>query len=74
MGHLTPFTHGMGRVSMDEILTLMEAANYCKKSRVTIWRWCQSGRLKAIRVGRVYRVRKSELDGLMGQSIDADPR
>lgn len=49
---------------MDEILTVEEVANYLKLSRTTVWRWCQEGRLSAFKVGRGWRVHRSEVERL----------
>ena len=47
---------------MDEILTVREVAEYLKLSRTTIWRWCNEGRLQAFKVGRSWRIHRSELE------------
>jgi len=46
---------------MDEILTVREVAEYLKLSRTTIWRWCNEGKLQAFKVGRGWRIHRSEL-------------
>lgn len=52
---------------MDEILTVEEVANYLKLSRATVWRWCQEGRLSAFKLGRGWRVHRSEVEKLTRQ-------
>ena len=47
---------------MDEILTVREVAEYLKLSRTTIWRWCNEGKLQAFKVGRSWRIHRSELE------------
>lgn len=47
---------------MDEILTIQEVARYFKLSPTTIWRWCTAGKLPAFRVGRGWRVHRSEVE------------
>jgi len=47
---------------MDEILTVREVAEYLKLSRTTIWRWRNEGKLQAFKVGRGWRIRRSELE------------
>jgi excisionase family DNA binding protein len=47
---------------MDEILTVREVAEYLKLSRTTIWRWCNEGKLQAFKVGRGWRIHRSELE------------
>ncbi len=53
---------------MDEILTIQEVAQFLKLSRPTIWRWCQEGKLPAFKVGRGWRVHRSEVEKIIGQS------
>jgi len=54
---------------MDEILTVREVAEYFKLSRTTIWRWCNEGKLQAFKVGRGWRIHRSEIEKITGQSI-----
>jgi excisionase family DNA binding protein len=54
---------------MDDILTTQEVARYLKVSRTTVWRWCNEGKLPAFKLGRGWRVRRSELECLMGQKL-----
>jgi len=53
---------------MDEILTVREVAAYLKLSRTTIWRWCHDGRLRAFKVGRGWRIHRSEVERIVGQN------
>jgi len=46
----------------DVVLTVEETANYLKVSEVTIRRWCADGKLPAFKIGREWRINKSELD------------
>jgi excisionase family DNA binding protein len=54
---------------MDEILTVREVAEYLKLSRTTIWRWVKEGKLQAFKLGRSWRVRRSELERITGQGL-----
>ena len=49
----------------DELLTIAEVAAYLKLSRRTAWRWCKSGRLRAVKVGHQWRVARSNLDNFI---------
>jgi excisionase family DNA binding protein len=49
----------------DEILTVEEAAQYLKVDPVTIRNVIRRGELQALRVGRVYRIRRVDLDDLL---------
>ncbi len=46
----------------DQLLTPEEAAARLKISRLTIGDWFRSGKLKGIKVGRLWRVRESDLE------------
>ncbi len=50
---------------MDEILTIREVAEYFKLSPTTIWRWCNEGRLPAFKVGRSWRIHRSEVEKII---------
>jgi excisionase family DNA binding protein len=54
---------------MDEILTIREVAEYFKLSPTTVWRWCTKGKMEAFRVGRSWRVHRSEVEKIVGQSL-----
>lgn len=44
------------------LLTVAEVANVMRVSRMTVYRLIRRGQLKAIRVGRNYRVREDDLN------------
>ena len=46
----------------DQVLTVQEVATYLKVSRSTVWRWCNEGKLAAFKVGRGWRVLRSEME------------
>ena len=50
---------------MDEILTIREVAEYFKLCPTTIWRWCYEGKLPAFKVGRSWRIHRSELEKIV---------
>jgi len=54
---------------MDEILTVREVAEYLKLGRTTIWRWCNEGKLQAFKVGRGWRIHRSEVEKIVGQNL-----
>lgn len=41
---------------MDELLTVDEVAAYLRVSRSTVWRWCQSKKVPAFKIGREWRI------------------
>lgn len=58
---------------MDTLLTAAEVADQLRVSTMTIYRLIKSGELPAVRVGRNYRVRRSQLDAyLEDQVVDPD--
>ena len=69
MGALVPYGAdrkelGMARRSPDitRLLTVAEVASVMRVSRMTVYRLIRRGQLKAIRVGRNYRVREDDLN------------
>jgi excisionase family DNA binding protein len=56
----------------NEILTVTEAADYLKVNEETIRGMIRRGELPAIRAGRIYRIKKQELDALSRPTIVED--
>jgi len=54
----------------DVVLTVEETANYLKVSEVTIRRWCADGKLPAFKIGREWRINKSELDKMVQSNVE----
>jgi excisionase family DNA binding protein len=55
---------------ISRLLTVAEVANVIRVSRMTVYRLIRRGQLKAIRVGRNYRVREDDLnDYLESQAV-----
>lgn len=46
---------------MNDLLNIIEVAAYLKVGRATIQRWSHSGKLPAVKMGRDYRIRRSDL-------------
>lgn len=57
------------RETTGELLTVRDAASYLKVSRITIWRWCNSGRLPAFKIGREWRIHRGALDAIVLEHI-----
>ena len=51
-----------GRQSGDRLLTVAEVAGTMRVSNMTVYRMIKSGELAAIRVGKNYRIRESDVD------------
>jgi len=68
---LLPADDGDGRPLMpadpttEHVLTVQEVAELLKVSQATVWRWCQSGKLPAFRVGQQWRIRATDLQAVM---------
>ena len=53
---------GKGPFVGDRLLTVSEVADLMRVSNMTVYRLIKSGQLKALRVGKNYRIRESEVD------------
>ena len=53
----------------DILLTPAEVAGVLKVSLPTVYRWIRSGALPSLRVGRGRRIRESELNAFLQQSV-----
>ena len=53
-------------MGLNELLTVKEAAEWLKTSRVQVRKMIQSGELLAVKVGREYRIPHSECQGVYG--------
>jgi excisionase family DNA binding protein len=56
----------------DRLLTAHEVADQLRVSTMTIYRLIRRGELPAVRVGRNYRVRESELETYLSEQV-VDP-
>jgi excisionase family DNA binding protein len=50
---------------MEDMLTLEEVAQRLKVSVKTIRRWLQQGRLTGIKMGKLWRIRETELEAFI---------
>lgn len=54
-------------------MTVAEVADHMRVSSMTVYRLIKAGSLKAVRVGKNYRIRTSDLDEyLSSSSVDVD--
>ncbi len=60
----------MSTVRKDIVLTTDEAREYLRISRPTFLKYVHQGRIKAIKVGRGWRVLQSELDQFLRGEVD----
>ncbi len=50
---------------MDEFMTVAEVADVLRVSKLTVWRYTESGKLPAYKFGRDLRIKKNELDAFI---------
>lgn len=53
----------------DELLSAEEVGRILKLSKSTVQRWCHGGKLPAVKMGKMYRVRKKDLDNWYEQKL-----
>ena len=51
----------------DQLLTVDEVAGTMRVSNMTVYRLIKSGQLAAIRVGKNYRIRESDVDSYLSE-------
>ena len=56
-----------GRQAGDRLLTVVEVAAIMRVSNMTVYRLIKAGELPAIRVGKNYRIRESDVDRYLEQ-------
>lgn len=47
---------------MEEFYTVKEIAEILKVNRVTIQRWCKTGEVPAVKIGKSYRIEKKDFE------------
>jgi excisionase family DNA binding protein len=58
----------------DRLWRVSEAADYLAMSQDTIHNWIKSGRLKASRIGRFWRIRPQDLEAFIDDPPPLHPR
>ena len=54
----------------DNLITVREAANFLRISARTVYRLIESGQIGAVRIGKQWRIRTSDLPGV-GSAVEA---
>jgi len=49
----------------EQYYSIHEVADMLKVAYLTVYRWIQSGKLKAVRAGKQYRIKSSDLDSFL---------
>ena len=52
---------------MEKLLSVKEAADLCSCSEAAIWKWVYQRRLPAVKVGRLTRLRQSDLEAFVSR-------
>lgn len=58
----------------DPLLTPEQVADRLHISRLTIGNWLRSGKLKGVKVGRLWRVRERDLEAFLEQGREDDKK
>lgn len=58
----------MNVMKNDVVFSTKEVAEKFKVTYLTVFRWIKSGKLKAFKVGKQYRVRQEDLEAFIEQS------
>ena len=56
--------------SYDALLTLKEATSYLKISRSTLYKLMEKGEIKGIKIGKVWRFQRKELDSFIAKKAN----
>ena len=60
--------------SDNDLLGVEEVADYLGVGKVTVYRWCREGRLRCLKVGKLWRVRREALEDLLDRSENVSPK
>ena len=64
-------SHQSKKAAAHELLTIDEVVALLKVSKMTLWRWSKSGRLKKVDIGGVPRYRRSDIENLLNNNVNA---
>lgn len=56
-------------ITISGIITAKELALQLRVSRITISRWLKNGKIPSFRIGKDYRIRKTDLDKFLNKAI-----
>jgi putative molybdopterin biosynthesis protein len=59
-------------IQQEEILTTKEVMEYLKVTRPTVFKLIKTGQLKAAKVGRDYRIYKSDVDNFLEKASNKE--
>lgn len=56
-------------MSMDALMGVKEVAAYLRINQATAYHWAQAGRLPGIKMGRIWRFRKEDIDFWLDENM-----
>lgn len=62
-----PGAEGVYSMADDTLMNVKQVAQYLQLKESTIYSWAQDGKIPAIKIGRTWRFRRSDLDGWLEQ-------
>jgi len=57
---------------MQRLMTIKEAANYLRLSKVTVYKMTRQGKIPASKIGRQWRYNKAEIDSWVKQKSNSN--
>lgn len=61
-------------LGLDDVCTPEQVARFLKLNIATVWRYVRDGRLKAIKVGRLYRIRRGAVMDMLKKGENHDSK
>lgn len=58
----------------DDVMTVRDVAEYLKLDERTVYNLAIKGKLPAVKIGKQWRFRRSQIDRLFSETRSADPR
>ncbi|NLG50079.1 MAG: helix-turn-helix domain-containing protein [Chloroflexi bacterium] len=59
-------------MNQDTLLNVKQVAEYLQLKESTIYSWAQDGKIPAIKIGRTWRFRRSDLDGWLERHLKGE--
>lgn len=60
-------------MNQDTLMGIKEVAAYLKINQATAYHWAQAGRLPGIKMGRIWRFRKDDIDAWLDENMRKPP-
>jgi len=59
-------------MAQDTLLNVKQVAQYLQLKESTIYSWAQDGKIPAIKIGRTWRFRQTDLDGWLERHLKGE--